>query len=237
MTEYYRRDPSSARREPLAVLDDLVLGARRRRWAEVAIINLRIFLGFAFVPSGLKKVLGQPFTDPHQSGPFHDFLHAFHGTGWFYQFVGAAQLVTAALLMTQRFATIGALFATPILTTILVFCWSTKVYPTASVVTLMWLGTASLVLWDWPKWRGVLRDDADHGARAGLPEAPIDRRLWRSCGVVVLGLYLAVCAVTGGVYRPRSAAWDTPAFYVFPAMLLVVAVTFVLDLARSLRRP
>ena len=220
----------------IAVLDDLVLGTRRKRWAQLAVTNLRIFIGFAFVPSGLKKLLAQPFTDPHLHGPFHDFLHAFHATGWFYRFVGAVQLVTATLLVTQRFATVGALFATPILTTILILCWSTKVYPTATVVTLMWLGTVALLLWDWPKWRAVLGDDAKDEARLGLPEAPIDRRLWRSCGVAVLGLHLAVCAATGGVYRPRSAAWDTPAFYVFPAMLVVVVVTFIVDRDRARRR-
>ena len=164
------------------MLDDVLLRARRKRWAQLAVTNLRIFVGFAFVPSGLKKVLAEPFTDPNLHGPFHDFLHAFHATGWFYQFVGAMQLVTATLLITQRFATVGALFATPILTTILVFCWSTKVYPTATVVTLMWLGTLALVVWDWPKWRAIFARDAEHEVRAGLSEVPINRRLWQACG-------------------------------------------------------
>jgi len=218
------------------VLDDVLLRARRKRWTQLAVTNLRIFVGFAFVPAGLKKVLAEPFTDPHLHGPFHDFLHAFHATGWFYQFVGVMQLLTATLLITQRFATVGALFATPILTTILFFCWSTKVYPTATVVTLMWLGTLALVAWDWPKWRAIFDREAAHEARAGLPAAPIDRRLWQACGWAVLCLYLAVCAATGGVYRPRGAAWDTPAFYVFPAMLLLVIATFVLDRSRSRKR-
>ena len=205
------------------------------RWPHVAVANLRIFLGFAFVPAGLKKVLAEPFTDPNLHGPFHDFLHAFHATGWFYQFVGVMQLVTATLLMTQRFASVGALLAMPILTTILAFCWSTKVYPTATVVTLMWLGMLALVMWDWPRWRAAFAAGETTGAREDRVEPLVDRRSWRTCGGVVLCLYLAVCAATGGVYRPRGAAWGSPAFYVFPAMLVVVVVTFFVDRARWTR--
>lgn len=215
------------------VLDSLLRRARRTRWAQLAVANLRIFIGFAFVPAGLKKLLAEPFTAPHLHGPFHDFLHAFHATGFFYQFVGVMQLVTASLMITQRFATLGALLAMPILTTIMVFCWSTKVYPTATVVTSMWLGTLLLVLWDGAKWRAVFLRDAE---RAADPRAPaIDPRLWERCGVAVMCLYLAVCAVTGSVYRPRGAEWASPAFYVFPAMLLVVLATFVVDQARARR--
>src|SRR5687767_12402704 len=94
----------------------LVQRARRTRWANVAIVNLRFLIGFAFIPSALKKVLDQPFTDPANRGPFHDFLHAFHATGWFYSFVGITQILAAVLLFTQRFATVGALIALPVLT-------------------------------------------------------------------------------------------------------------------------
>lgn len=219
------------------MLRSLLLRARRSSSVPIAMALLRIFIGFAFVPSGLKKVLGEPFTDPHLRGPFHDFLHAFYATGWFYAFVGSAQLVAAALLMTQRFALVGALVATPILTTILAFCWSTQVYPTASVVTLMWLGTLALIGWEWPRWRGVVREEPlDPATYAALREERIDRRLWSACGVVVLTLYLVVCFATGGIYRPRGVEWGTPAFYVFPAMLLIVVGATLLQAARS-RQP
>ena len=80
-----------------------------------------MLIGFAFIPAGLKKLLGQPFTDPTNTGVFHDFLHAFHSTGLFYQFVGALQLTAAVLLITQRHATLGAVLIAPILVAIFVF--------------------------------------------------------------------------------------------------------------------
>ena len=210
---------------------------RGTTWANRLVASTRIFVGFAFVPAGLKKVLAQPFTDPGLHGPFHDFLHAFHATGGFYRFVGALQLVTAVLLMTQRFAPVGALLATPILTTILAFCWSTKVYPTASVVTLMWLATLALVAWDRPWWRAVLTRDGEAPAGGATIDdrSPIALRAWERSGLTVLLMYLAVCVATGGVYRPRGAAASSPAFYVFPAMLLVLVATVFRDRAPSSR--
>jgi uncharacterized membrane protein YphA (DoxX/SURF4 family) len=205
---------------------------RQRRWANLAVINLRILIGFAFLPAAIKKILDQPFTDPSNTGPFHDFLHAFHATGWFYQAVGVFQLVAAALLFSQRFALIGALVALPMLTAITAFCWSTRVVPTATVATLMWLGTIALVVWDVDRWRGVL----GRAVPAPAPAAPdgagtpvVDLRRWQWCGAVVAALYLGACIVHGGVYRPRGMDLADPTFFVLPAIALCPLVTLVLD--------
>ena len=84
------------------------------------------------------------------------------------------------LLFTQRFATLGAVLALPILTAITVFCWSTHVYPTATIATLMWLGTLGLVMWDFHKWRGVFaRDDRPHDLRIERLVAGRTEYLWK----------------------------------------------------------
>lgn len=208
----------------------VVRRARQIRGMHLAVINLRYLIGFAFLPAALKKLLDQPFTDPTNHGRFHDFLHAFHATGWFYPFVGALQLIAAALLFTQRFATLGALVALPILTAITAFCWSTQVYPTAAIATLMWLGTAGLVLWDVEKWRGIFaRDDRPREISIAPSETRVDLRLWGLCGFAMLALYLGSALVYGGVYRPRGLELDNPAFYVMPAVMLLPVVTFFLD--------
>jgi hypothetical protein len=203
---------------------------RRARWANLCVVNLRILIGFAFLPAALKKLLDQPFTDPGNTGPFHDFLHAFHATGWFYQFVGALQLVAAALLCSQRLALAGALVALPILTAIAAFCWSTRVIPTATVATLMWLGTAALVVWDLERWRGVVADPA-------APPSPpvIELRRWQWCGLAIFVLYAGACIAHGGIYRPRGLSLGDPAFYVLPAIALLPVIALVRELRA--RRP
>lgn len=206
--------------------------ARQARWLNLAVVNLRILIGFAFVPSGLKKVLDQPFTDPDNTGVFHEFLHAFYATGPFYQFVGVTQLAIAVLLMTQTYATLGALMALPVITTITVFCWSTGVIPTAIVATLMWLGTTALVVWDYDRWRSVIHPDAPAAAPG---ELPIDLRLWRWCGAGILALYGAICLVSGGIYRPRGMDLHNPAFYMFPLIALFPIVTIAIEQRRRAR--
>ncbi|CAN92015.1 hypothetical protein predicted by Glimmer/Critica [Sorangium cellulosum So ce56] len=218
-------------------IEATVAWLRQRRWAHLAVVNLRILIGFAFLPAGLKKILGEPFTDPGNRGPFHEFLHAFHATGHFYTFVGVVQLVAATLLMTQRFATAGAFLALPVTGAILAFCWSTAVVPTASVVTLMFAGLVGLALWDVERWRGVLDapDAAPRAARASSP-APIDLRLWSLCGAAILAAYLATCLLSGGIYRPRGPAFDEPGFYVLMALPLFPIVTALIDRRRRARR-
>ena len=219
----------------------LVDRLRQRRWSHLAIVNLRILLGFAFLPAGLKKVLGQPFTDPQNSGPFHDFLDAFLATGFFYQFVGVVQLIAAVLLMTQTFAPLGAALALPVITVILVFCWSTGVVPTAVVVTLMFCGTLALVLWDMQRWLPLLRpaDSAlSHPPKEGpSPHASlIDLGLWRLCGAGIVVFYGASCLAYGGVYRPKGADWGHPAFYVLLLIALSPFLTWWLERRRRVGR-
>lgn len=206
---------------------------RRARWANLCVVNLRILIGFAFLPAALKKLLDQPFTDPGNTGPFHDFLHAFHATGWFYQLVGVLQLAAAALLCSQRFALAGALVALPILTAITAFCWSTRVYPTATVATLMWLGTIGLLIWDLERWRSLI---APRAASAPAPAPPpIELGRWQRCGLAIFALYVGVCIARGEIYRPRGMELGEPAFYVLPAIALLPVITLALELRAGRR--
>jgi uncharacterized membrane protein YphA (DoxX/SURF4 family) len=209
---------------------------RDQRWAHLFVANLRLLLGFAFLPAGIKKVLGQPFTDPDKVGAFHDFLHAFHATGSFYRFVGCLQLVAAALLLTQVRATLGALVALPIITAIVALCWSTGVVPTAIVATLMWLGTAALVVWDERAWRAIVgRGSASSEASSAPAGRPLlDARLWAKCGATILIVYVALTALAGEVYRPRKIELDRPSFYLLVALPLLPLATWLIE--RSRRR-
>lgn len=200
------------------------------------IANLRILIGFGFLPAGLKKVLGERFTDAGNVGAFHEFLHAFWATGPLYRFVGIVQLTGALLLMTQRFAAIGAALLLPVLSVIAVFVWSTAGVPTIATATLMLCGVIALLLWDLHKWRALFASDRQAMA---LPLAPtadvIDTRLWQWAGLAVALLYFASCALYGGVYRPRGAEWSQPAFYALPAVTLIPFLALLFELIRPRR--
>lgn len=213
----------------------LLHSLRQRRWANLFVVILRILLGYAFVPAGLKKLLDEPFTDPAKTGAFHEFLHAFYATGWFYQFVGAIQLTIGILLMTQVFATLGAAMALPVFAAITAFCWSTNAVFTAVMASLMLLGTAGLLAWDFEKWRGVLEVGPRElpGPEATMP--PVDERLWGLCGAAILVLYFGICIYSGGIYRPKGVELDNPAFYTFPLIATLPIITIVVEHRRRSR--
>jgi uncharacterized membrane protein YphA (DoxX/SURF4 family) len=229
--------PSPATERSRMVVDRvgaLIDRLRVQRWANLVVVNLRIAIGFAFVPAGLKKLLGQPFTDSGKRGPFHDFLDAFLATGGFYRFVGVLQLVAAVLLMTQRYATVGAALALPIATAIAAFCWSTTAgIPTIAVTSLMAAGLAGLLVWDLHAWRSVFEERAPAPRSPGA--MPIDRRVWAWCGVAVLATYVGLCVVLGEVYRPRRPTPDSPAYYVLPAIALMPAAAWAIERRRRRR--
>ncbi len=216
-------------------MKNLVDSLRARRWGHLLVANLRILLGFAFLPAGLKKVLYQPFTDPQNTGIFHEFLHTFYATGVFYQFVGGVQLLVAVLLMTQTFATLGALLALPVITCITVFCWSTGVIPTAIVATMMLAGTLALVVWDVDRWLPILRPGYVAFASETTATPPIDLSLWRACGAGILVFYGLACIVYGGIYRPKGMDLGNPAFWVLPVIMLFPFVTFFVEQRRRAR--
>ncbi len=213
----------------------LVASMRRRRWAHVFMAILRILLGFAVLPAGLKKVIGEPFTDPSKVGPFHEFLHAFHATGGLYRFVGAVQITVALLLMTQRYGSLGAALALPVFGVICVFCWSTQVYFTAVMVSLMLGGVLLLLLWDIERWRRVFGNDLSPPMPEPTPRL-IDLALWGRCGLAIFLLYLLIVAASGGVYRPKGIEWDNPAFYTLPLIALFPLATLLIERRRRRSR-
>jgi uncharacterized membrane protein YphA (DoxX/SURF4 family) len=229
------------RKSALDGVQRVVDALHRRRGLTLCVIWLRILIGFAFLPAGLKKILGQPFTDPANHGVFHDFLHAFRDTGAFYHSVGALQLVAAGLLMTQRFATLGAFVALPILTAIGAFCWSTAGIPTTTVVTLMWLGTLGLLLWDLDRWRDVLRPAAaprrvPPAVTTPAPAPQVEWILWERCGLAIVAFYLGATLLAGEIYRPRRVELANPSFYLLVALPAIPLLTTLVERRRRRRR-
>lgn len=214
-------------------MTDWVHKLREMRALHLVVANLRIAIGFGVLPAGLKKCLGQAFTDPDNVGVFHEFLHAFHATGPFYRMVGVLQVTGAVLLMTQRFSAVGAAILFPILVAIWGFVVSTTNPPTIIVVSLMLLGTAWLLLWDLDKWRGLFVPQGQNlrlQVEAGTPR--VDVTLWERCGAVIIALYLVACAFEGGVYRPRGVDLGNPSFYLLGVLALFPPVALVVDQRR-----
>ncbi|MBS1545002.1 MAG: DoxX family protein [Bacteroidetes bacterium] len=140
-------------------VQNLYKSVRKRRWLSFAVIWSRYLIGFAFIPSGMTKLLGNRFTSLPVSDPVGYFFEAMYRTGWYWNFLGGAQLTAALLLMTQRFASAGNLIFFPLSLNIFLITWSVGFKGTVYITGLMLMASLGLLLWDYPKWRSMLATD------------------------------------------------------------------------------
>ena len=120
---------------------------------QLFIIYLRYLIGGAFVFAAIVKIKGERFTTLDGSGsplnsPFHLF-ETLYQSGLYWKFLGIGQVVAGFLLMTQRYAKLGALMFLPIVSNIFVITVSYDFKGTPVITGLMLLANILLVLWDW----------------------------------------------------------------------------------------
>lgn len=122
-------------------------------WIQLFIIYTRYLIGGAFVFASLIKIKGIRFTT--KSGADHaintawHFFETMHQSGLYWQFIGVTQLFAGLLLMTQRYAKLGALVNLPIIINIFVITISYDFGGTPVITGLMLLANFLLILWDW----------------------------------------------------------------------------------------
>lgn len=120
---------------------------------QLFIIYFRYLIGGAFVFTAIVKIKGKRFTtadgsDTPLNSPFH-LLETLYQSGLYWKFLGVSQVLAGFLLMTQRYAKLGALMFLPIITNIFVITVSYGFTGTPYITGLMLLGNILLVLWDW----------------------------------------------------------------------------------------
>jgi len=168
----------------------------KQRWIiKLFVIYLRYLIGFAFVFASIVKIKGERFTSIPTTEPVGYFFEAMYQSGFYWNFLGWAQFVSGALLMSQRFSTIGAFVFFPV---ILNVCLITNSIDFGSgtpvITTLMLSGTLFLLLWDYKKW--IILFYQDHHIKLDLTQQPKDRFMtdpvWTVAGVTFVLLTVAV---------------------------------------------
>jgi hypothetical protein len=179
---------------------NLLLAWKQKVWLQLAVIYTRYLIGGAFVFASLVKIKGQRFTMVKGAGsPFHSpehFFETMYQSGLYWQFLGLAQLLAGLLLMTQRYALLGALLFLPIIANIYVITISYDFGYTSVITGAMFLATIGLLVWDWNTLRVIFNQPA-----LSVPAAtPDQRRLWEVIGLVLF-LYTAGYRALTDVYN------------------------------------
>lgn len=129
--------------------------AKGNKWFRYFAIFCRVGLALAFIPSGVVKVMGERFTALPSNHPLGHYFDALHLTGFYYPFIGAGQLITAALLLIPRTAVLGTLMAFPIILNICVLAYATR-FEGTRITTLLLLANAYLLCWYFDRIRYIL---------------------------------------------------------------------------------
>ena len=115
------------------------------------IVHLRYLLGVAFIPSGYTKLIGNRFTQISTDHPIGYFFEGLYQSGFYYNFIGFAQLLAGFLIMTQRLATLGNLIYFSLIVNICIITISLSFKGTWIITSLMLLASTVLLIWDYQK--------------------------------------------------------------------------------------
>lgn len=141
-------------------LDQWHASARRNRWlARLAVIT-RLLLALGFTPSGWTKLSGHRFTTLPISNPVGFIFEALFQTGWYWNFLGAVQLLAAILLLVPRTTTLGAVIYFPIIVNIFLLTLSMNFRGTPVITGMMLLGSVFLLCWDYHRLKHILHETA-----------------------------------------------------------------------------
>ncbi|HEX8269599.1 MAG TPA: DoxX family protein [Flavobacterium sp.] len=193
----------------LSKFDRLHREVKQNRWHRYFAIFIRVGLAWGFLPSGFTKVIGERFTSLSIKHPMGNYLEALSYTGYYYTFIGIAQMTAAVLLLIPRTATLGAMLYFPIILNICIL--SLAVGFEGSLVTspLMVFANLYLLCWDYDKLkhvlpiRGEVQNDVPHKA-ANSTKFPI--RFFTAVGITVVVVVLTLRSVY--TIMPRNTISD-----------------------------
>ena len=117
----------------------------------------RVLLAIAFIPSGIKKVLGLRFTQMGIENQVGFFFEALYRTGFYWNFLGIVQLISAVLLVIPKTSFFGAIIYLPIVVNILLIVLGMNFIGTTVIATLMLIGNIYLLFWDYPKTKILIQ--------------------------------------------------------------------------------
>ncbi|MEM9408334.1 MAG: hypothetical protein AAGA81_20035 [Acidobacteriota bacterium] len=187
--------------------------------------GVRILLAIGFIPPGMIKVLGRRFTLIPPENPIGAIFEAFFQTGFYWNFLGACQVLAGLLLLVPATATLGAALFLPILVNIFVLTVSVGFKGTPYVVGAMLLANVYLVCWDGDRFRHLLPG-------LGVGEWPGTVRRAQTSGVLRLTWWAAAIGGLAVLLAIRGLASSD---VVLPGLALPF-VGLGLDLLRLRRR-
>jgi len=159
---------------------------RRNKLNNWIIIHLRYLVGLAFFPSGMTKLIGHRFTNISTESPIGYFFEALYQSGFYWNFLGLAQITAGVLLLTQRFALLGTLLFAAILTNVWLITLSLSFKGTWIITSLMMIAVIFLLIWDHQKLLPIV----SRKKNITIESFPEPDKIWVTAGIIYSVLFL-----------------------------------------------
>jgi uncharacterized membrane protein YphA (DoxX/SURF4 family) len=209
------------------ILDKIHESAIQNIWLQRFTIFTRVMIAVGFIPSGMKKVLGLPFTQLGVETPVGYFFDALYKTGGWYEFIGWAQVLAAILLLIPRTATLGALIFFPIIINIAVLTNSMDFAGTRVITIFMALAVTYLLCWDYDKLKLIFKRREKKCTTVGRNDFVFEGLFWAILSVGgyavfafigignihKLGYAGAIAAFAGGLLFGLYSVWHRRAAF------------------------
>lgn len=136
--------------------------------------------------SGQQLNISNPGASIETLEPLQQFFRVMATSGLYWQFIGFTQLIGGALLMTQRFAKLGAVIFFALILNIFIITVSYSFTGTPIVTGLMLLATIYLLLWDLNSFQFILRNPSATNLTALNRLLIAEHPFWVALGLFML---------------------------------------------------
>lgn len=155
----------------IATFEQFYVNIKGNRWYWLFSIFCRLLLAFAFIVAGMVKIVGERFASGlSELHPMGAYLEALHHTGYYYTFIGVAQVLAAILLLIPRTVAMGALLYFPIIVNIWILSYAVRFDGSFVTSPLMVLANLFLLVWSYDRLRYLL--PLKHYSDLGIVQKP-----------------------------------------------------------------
>ena len=137
-------------------LTEIYYEAKSDKWFKNFAVFCRIALAASFFPAGIVKIIGERFAEGLPSNnPLGHYFDALLSTGYYYTFVGIAQVIIAILLLIPGTSLLGAMMYFPVILNICVLTYATR-FDGTRLNTMAVLACLFLLVWDYDRIKHIL---------------------------------------------------------------------------------
>lgn len=195
----------------ISTIDTIHSQIKQNRWIQYFAIFNRVALAAGFIIAGMVKIVGERFASGLSvNHPMGHYLDALHQTGYYYTFIGIAQVAAGILLLIPRTALLGALLYFPIILNICILSLAVRFEGSLLSSPLMVLSNLFLLCWYYDRIKYILPFKQSTITKHTLGEEQISNKFPVKFFAIVAATIIVLVLVLTHIYHimPRNNITD-----------------------------